>query len=147
MEGMSFKAFMKGEALPVEDREVVVSKRFLDEGGKPIPWKIRAISQEENNALQEDCIEMKPAPGKAGRRGQMRPVVNMSKYGVALAAACVVYPDLANKELQETYGVMDAASLLSVMLMPGEMVDLQTEVNDICGFQTFDEQVEEVKNS
>ena len=31
-----------------EEKEVVVSRRFQDEDGKPVPFRIRALTQEEN---------------------------------------------------------------------------------------------------
>ena len=34
---------------------VIVSDRFKDEEGKPQPFVIQAISQEENEALAEQC--------------------------------------------------------------------------------------------
>ena len=34
-----------------EEKEVVISKRFKDEEGKVVPFKIRSVTQEENDAL------------------------------------------------------------------------------------------------
>lgn len=144
---MDFQAFMKCNALPVEDREVAVSKRFVDDDGKPLTWRIHAITPEENEALQEQHTKLVPAPGKAGKRGQMVPRIDTGKYGAALVAACVAYPDLNNAALQDSYSVKDAVSLLRNMLTPGELADLQAEASDVCGFLTLDEQVETAKNS
>lgn len=143
---MDFAMFMKGNALPVEDREVVVSKRFVSDG-KPVLWKIHAITTEEDEELREEHTKMIPAPGKAGKRGSMVPRLDANAYGVALTAACVSYPDLNNAALQDSYGVKGAVALLRSMLMPGELADLQMAVTEICGFQTFDEMVDDAKNS
>ena len=34
-----------------EEKEVVISNRFQDENGRPVPFKIRALTQEENDAF------------------------------------------------------------------------------------------------
>lgn len=34
-----------------EEKEVVISNRFQDESGQPVPFKIRALTQEENDAI------------------------------------------------------------------------------------------------
>lgn len=143
---MDFEMFMKGNAMPVEDREVMVSKRFVSDG-KPVMWKIHAIATEEDEELREEHTKMVPAPGKAGKRGSMVPRLDANAYSIALTVACVVYPDLNNAKLQDSYGVKDAAALLRRMLTPGELTDLQVAVNEICGFQTFDEMVDDAKNS
>lgn len=38
-----------------DTREVVISKRFVDKDGKPVPFKIRSITQEENNGIIKAC--------------------------------------------------------------------------------------------
>ena len=34
-------------AVPTEEKELVISKRFLGADGKPVPFKIRALTQEK----------------------------------------------------------------------------------------------------
>lgn len=144
---MDFKAFMKENALAVENKKLVVSKRFIEDG-KPVEWEIRAITNEENDLLSDTYTKMVPAPGKAGRRGQMIPQRDNGAYMNAIVAACVVYPDLDNAALQDSYGVKDATALLSAMLTPGELNDLAAEVQTHCGFDVeFEDRVDEAKNS
>lgn len=143
---MDFELFMKGNALPVEDKEIAISKRFLDADGKPALWKLRAVTTDEDDDLRKTYTKMVPAPGKMGKRGSMIPRLDANAYSVALMTASVIYPDLNNAALQDSYGAKDAAALLRRMLTPGELTDLQAAVNDICGFQTFDELVDDAKN-
>lgn len=64
-----------------------------------------------------------------------------------LAAACTVFPNLNNAELQSNYGVMGADSLLKAMLLPGEYANYLAKVQEVNGFDIdFDEMVEEAKN-
>jgi hypothetical protein len=64
-----------------------------------------------------------------------------------LAVACTVFPDLNNKELQDSYKVMGADVLLKTMLTPGEYADYVQKVQEVCGFDTsLQDEVDEAKN-
>lgn len=144
---MDFKAFMQENVLPVENKKIVLSNRFVEDG-KPVEWEIRALSNPEDDALRADHTVMKPAPGKAGKRGGMMPVLDTDAYQVALAATCVVNPDLTNAALQDNWGVKKPEALLHKMLTPGELGDLIYEVQMHNGFGiTIEDKVDEAKNS
>ena len=53
-----------------------------------------------------------------------------------------------NAELQDSYQVKDAISLLRAMLNPGELSDLLIKTQELCGFdaEMEEELVEEAKN-
>lgn len=141
------KAFMAGNALPVQNRKVAVSPRFTGEDGQPVEWELRAITSDENERIQNDCTQMVPAPGKAGKRGQLIPRVNVGAYKSALAAACIVYPNLHDAELQDSYHVKEPGELLNRMLLPGEYDALLEEIQSLCGFDvTLQDRVDEAKN-
>ena len=68
-------------------------------------------------------------------------------YMGKLAAKCTVFPDLNDKELQDSYGVMGADSLLKAMLTPGEYAGYLDKVQELNGFDlTMDEAVQQAKN-
>ncbi|MCQ5130632.1 phage portal protein [Butyricicoccus faecihominis] len=143
---MDFQEFMLGNALPVENRKVTVSKRFVKDG-KAIPWEIRAITNDEDETLRKNFMRRVPAPGKAGKRGQYVQDFDGPGYMSALCAACVVYPNLNDAALQDSYKVKDAEALLRAMLTPGELGDLAAEVQEHCGFDvSMADKVEEAKN-
>ena len=81
-----------------------------------------------------------------GKKGQLFPQLDSNKYSAMLIAACVVYPDLQNQELQDSYGVKNKPDLLTAMLLPGEFQDLFAEVQKINGFKTLEDLTEEAKN-
>lgn len=143
---MNLEVFMKGNVLPAEEKEVAISKRMLDSEGNPVKWTLQAITTREDTELRQECTRVAKAPGKNGKRGATVEKLDVDLYGLKLCAACVVYPDLNNAELQDSYGVKNPIDLLKVMLLPGELADLQVEATDVCGFQSFDEKVEEAKN-
>ena len=68
-------------------------------------------------------------------------------YGAKLAAATVVFPDLNDARLQDSYGVMGSDRLLREMLRAGEYQRLLKIVKEINGFgEVTDELVDEAKN-
>jgi len=122
--------------------EVVVSDRFKDENGKPIPWKVRAITEAENEQLRKAATQYVKGPG--GRRvAEIQPEAYMAKVVVS----SVVFPDLKDAELQKSYGVLGAEDLLKKMLLSGEYARLVQAVQEINGFEKdINELVDEVKN-
>lgn len=141
---MSLSAFLAQNALQVENIKFVASKRFLDEQKNPVPWEIKTITGTEDEALRKSCAKRVPVPGK---KNQFQKEVDYDLYLGKLAAACTVFPDLNNKELQDSYHVMGAEALLKTMLTPGEYVDYLSKVQEVCGFDTaLQDDVDEAKN-
>lgn len=147
---MSLSAFLKGNAVQKEQVKYVASTRFLSEErdakGDPIPeaWVLRAVSARENDAIQQECTRQVPVPG---RKNQYRQEMDNNAYLRKLTAASVVYPNLNDKELQDSYQVMGAEALLTAMLTAGEYVNLSSEVVEVCGFTGMQEAVDTAKNS
>jgi hypothetical protein len=122
--------------------EVVVSERFKDKDGKPVPWKIRSMTQAES----EECRKAATRYGK-GKGGVRLPEVDADEYMAKLAVASVVFPNLRDAELQKSYGVLGAENLLRRMLLPGEYATLLEKVQEMNGFdKSLDDLVEEAKN-
>jgi hypothetical protein len=138
----SLQAFFAQNAKAEIIDEVVVSDRFKDENGRPIMWKIRAITEAENEQLRKAATQYVKGPG--GRRvAEIQPEVYMAKVVVS----SVVFPDLKDAELQKSYGVLGAEDLLKRMLLSGEYARLVQAVQEINGFdKDVNELVDEVKN-
>ena len=137
-------AFLAQNAKQVENVKLVVSDRFTDEDGKPLEWEVRCISSREDETLRRDCQYRVQVPGK---RGSFRQEFDNVLYLAKLAAACTVYPNLNDAELQDSYGVMSPEELLKEMLDDaGEYADLAIKVQQISGFTTLAEDVETAKN-
>ncbi|MDU5141062.1 MAG: phage portal protein [Paenibacillus dendritiformis] len=138
----SLQAFFAQNAAIEVVEEVIVSDRFRDEAGDPIPWKIRSITEEENAELRKAAT--KKVKGKNGAHSFD---FNSEEYLAKMTVAGVVFPNLKDVELQKSYGAMGAESLLRKMLRPGEFSDLLQKVQEINGFnKNINELVEEVKN-
>lgn len=139
----SLKGFFKGNAKQVENEKVVISDRFVGEDGKPLEWEIRAIGNETDDELRNQCTSQVKI-----KKNVYMPKLDYTEYLKKLLVACVVYPNLNNKELQDSYTVMTAEELLSAMLLPGEYNALAEKVQEICGFDKdiMEEKIEEAKN-
>lgn len=132
---MSLKAFLN--PIQTENKEVIISNRF-QEDGKPVPFVIRPITQEENKQLIKKYT-------RRDKKGQE--TFDRAEYVSELTASAVVDPDLANAELQKAYGVLGASALLQKMLYVGEYATLAQEVQELSGLdQDINEDIEEAKN-
>lgn len=142
MGGLS--GFFKQNAVQVDNQKTVASRRFLDGDQNPMEWEMKCITPAEDEEIRRGCTKRVPLPGK---KGQYTAEVDADLYLGKLAAACTVFPDLSDRELQDSYGVMGADSLLKAMLTPGEYAGYLNEVQALNGFDvTMDEVVEQAKN-
>lgn len=141
---MNLSAFLAENALAVENVKFAASKRFMGDDGNPMLWEIKTITGTEDEALRKSCAKRVPIPGK---KNQYQKETDYDMYLGKLAVACTVFPDLNNKELQDSYKVMGADALLKTMLTPGEYADYVQKVQEVCGFDTsLQDDVDEAKN-
>lgn len=141
----NFSRFMKKNKIVKENATLAVTKSLVDEDGKPLLWTIRALTTKENEAIRDECMMEVPVTGKPN---MFRPKLNTSKYIGKMICACIVEPNLYDKELQDSYGVMTPEALLQEMVdNAGEYQDLVTFIQNFNGFNTtFDDKVSEAKN-
>ncbi len=131
----SLKAFLN--PIKVENKEVEVSKRFVEDG-KVVPFVIKPITQKEN----EQLIKKYTKTSKAGVKS-----FNQTEYTQALTASAVVFPNLQDAELQKAYGVLGDVEVLKSMLLVGEFATLSEEVQKLSGLDIdINSEIEEVKN-
>lgn len=142
MGNLSF--FLSQNVLKAEHEKAVVSKRFIGADKKPVEWELRPITSIEDEALRKECTKRVPVPGK---RGQYTQETDYNRYLGLLAAHCTVYPNLNDKELQDSYGAMGSDALLKAMLTAGEYAGYLEKIQQVNGFDTsVEEIVEEAKN-
>lgn len=121
-------AFLHPTVMQVED-EIVISKRFLDEQGAPVPFKVRSLTQEENDALIKCSTH-----AVKDRNGQLQERLNNIEYTQRLVVAATVEPDFSAKELCDAYGVLDPLKVPGKMLFPGEYRALSEKIMELSGF-------------
>ena len=137
--------FLKKNKIKKENTTFAVTKSLVDEKGEPLEWVIKPLSTKENDNIRDDCMIDVPVKGKPN---VFRPKLNTSKYIAKMLCACVVEPNLYDKELQDSYGVMTPDDLLKEMVDdPGEYQDFAAFVQNFNGFNTtLDDKVDEAKN-
>lgn len=138
-----FSAFMAQNRVKHENIKYRVSADFLDEEGKPAEWELRKLSAEENDQIQKQCIVKVPVTGKPG---QFTKELDETLYTVKAICAAVVFPDLNDKDLQDSYHVMGAENLIRKMLSAGDYLRLSNKISEFNGFKNLNDAVEEAKN-
>ncbi len=137
--------FLKKNKKVRENTFFPATKSLCDEAGNPLNWEIKALTTTESEDIRMECTIEVPVTGKPG---MYRPKVDSKKYIARLISACVVFPDLYNKELQDSYGVKTPEDLLKQMIdNPVEYNALAEFVQNYSGLdETLGEKVEEAKN-
>jgi len=138
---MSF--FMKGKAAQLPEEEVIVSRRFVDDKGKPVPFTLRALPVERVEQLQDEC--MRPVKSKQ-RRGERE--LDAKRFAARLGIESTIYPAFRAPELLQSYGVTDPVDVVKqVLSLPGEYAEWINAVQRINGFdEDFEELVDDAKN-
>lgn len=140
----NFSKFMKANKIQKENVMHPVTQSLVDENGEPLLWEIKPVTTKENERIRESCTVDVPVKGKPN---QFRPKVDMDKYQTKLICAAIVSPDLNNAELQNSYGVMTPEDLIKEMVdSPAEYTDLMVFIQQLSGFKTLQEEVDEAKN-
>lgn len=134
----TLSAFLKPVKTTIE-KEVVISDRFVGDDGKPVPFKVRAISQKENDAL------VRAATKTRNENGQRVERLDSVEYAQRLIVAATVSPDFRAKDICEAYGVVSPMMVPGKMLLSGEYNRLMKAITEL---SEFDEaaQDEAVKN-
>jgi hypothetical protein len=136
--------FLKKNKIVKQNIVFPATKSLCGEDGKPLDWEIKPITTKENERIQEQSMMEIPIPGKPN---QYRQKINTSKYMTKLIAASVVYPDLYDAELQDSYGVKTPEELVQEMVDDsGEWNAFIQFINQFNGFVPLQEEVDEAKN-
>lgn len=131
---MDVSAFLAENAKKIDKTEFIVSERFKDKHGKPVPWVLAPVSCSVDNAIKKRCTH--------GREFD-----NLS-YSVELTVASVLEPNLANAELQDSYHVYGKRQLLETMLTAGEFNAMTLKALEINGMaKPMQELIDDAKNA
>ncbi|WP_312428293.1 phage tail assembly chaperone [Lacrimispora sp.] len=136
----ALKAFLQPPVTNVT-KKVIISDRFKDDEGKPVPFVIKTITQKENENLARMSRKVSSVKGK--------PVESLDNilYTKRLILACVQEPDLSDQEVCRHYGTEDPLEVPSQMLSIGEYGRLSEAIMELNGMKDPEEKLEEAKNS
>lgn len=102
-------AFLNPEPI-CREKEVIVSNRFKNQDGTVRPFKIKQLTQEENERIARKCKR----PVK--RNGVTTMELDEILYSQQMVVASVVEPDFHSTELCEHYGTLNPLEVPSKML-------------------------------
>lgn len=122
-----------------EEKEVVISNRFQDENGRPVPFKIRALTQEENDRITKQATRQTKVNGQTVEK------LDSVDFSRRMVVSATVEPDFQAKELCDAYGVLDPLLVPGKMLLSGEYAKLLNAITDLSGFGGAEDE-DEVKN-
>ena len=111
-----------------ETKKVEISKRFVGEDGKPVPFEIKTIPQGENSQLIKKFTRRKLVNGSTTE------IFDTAGYTNALIVECTVQPDFQDSRMCEAYGVLDPMMVPGKMLLSGEYSALVGEIMRLNGF-------------
>lgn len=136
---MALDAFLKQNKKKSENVKMAASTAFVDEEGNAIEWEIRPLHTKEAEKIRAACSSY----GKGGKV-----TVDQALFNKMVASRCTVYPNLKDKNLQDSYGVMGEDDLICEMLdKDGEFQAYVKKCLEVSGYtQTDGELVEEAKN-
>lgn len=113
----------------VENQSLVISGRFKDEEGNPVPFVIRPLTQQENDKLVRQSTRTVKVNGQPVEK------LNNLEYGRRLVVAGTVTPDFASEELCRAYGTLDPLEVPGRMLLVGEYNRLSSAIMELSGLE------------
>lgn len=111
-----------------KNQDVIISKRFKDEDGNPVPFTIRPVTEEESAAIRKRCTII-----RKDKAGQTIKEMDSARYTRLFVIAGTVTPDFQAADLCEAYGVLDPEMVLGKMLLAGEYSKLADAISDLSG--------------
>jgi len=141
----NMKAFLKANKKVKPNAFYAASENFVDEENKPIPWEIKPLSAEDNERIKDECTTIYETKDKGFNAF---PKIDIKMVQVKQVVASVVFPDLLNAELQDSYGVKEPEALLFKLL--SDAGDFQNMVAFIQQYNRLnvklDEKIVDAKN-
>ena len=137
--------FMKGNKKEKKNTFYPATKSLVDKDGNPLMWEIKMVTTKEDEAIRDACTREVPITGK---RNQYRIKIDANAYMTKQIAASVVFPNLYDSELQDSYGVKTPEDLLKEMIDdPTEFAEFAAFVREFSGFdESINDEIEEAKN-
>ncbi len=133
----NLNAFLK-PAYTEKTIEVVISDRFLDEEGKPVPFILKSMKQEQLQALAKRSTHERKVNGRTVQEFDKLEHINR-----CIIASCV-QPCFTDRELCLAYGTEDPLVLPQKMLLVSEYERLARAFAQLNGLETDEDEAEAI---
>lgn len=136
--------FLKKNKIKKDNIFYPATASLKDRNGEALKWELKALSARDIEDIKAVCLKEKPVDKS---KGVYRPYID-SSFDARICAASVVYPDLENAELQDSYSVSTPHELILEMIdSPGEFNNFMSVVKELCGLQgNINDDIETAKN-
>ena len=94
--------FLKSNKKIRENIKYAATKSLCDKDGNPLEWELKPLTSSDNEEIRDNAVVS----------GRFSPALFRAK----VIAACVVYPNLYDSELLESYGVLTPEELVPQMV-------------------------------
>lgn len=137
---MDIKTFLNPVRPTNEVVEVQISDRYVDENGEPVKFKIKTLSA---NRIQE----LQQAHTKISGKKNKTTIIDTANLNDDLIVESLVEPNLKSKELQDEFKVMGGNELIPLLFNTGEYFALIGEIYKINGLSDdINDDIELAKN-
>ena len=106
--------------------------------GRPASVKLRAISPERNDQIQEDSFSL-------DKKGRLKDI-SISKMKAFVVLEGLLEPSMKDKSLQDHFKAPTPKELLNRLFDAGEIQKMYDKINELSGFGDDEEDEEEIKN-
>ncbi|KGK88042.1 hypothetical protein [Clostridium sp. HMP27] len=139
---MDMKMFLKGKAQNLPEVETIITERYLDENGKAIPFKFKAIPSKMIDEIKRDCTK------NIYHKGQKIEKFDQERFVAKVAVETTTFPNFKDGELLESYSCVDPVDLAhEILSLPGEYTTWVEEAFKTNGFDDkFEDLVADAKN-
>lgn len=139
---MNLNMFFKENNIKVENVKYIASDRFKDEKNQSVEWELKVLSNKEM-----DVLKNKYTKKEIDKKGISKINFDNNGFSKELITKCIIYPNLNDKGLQDSYEVMGAYELLQELLTVGEFTALEAKIADLHNYSVEeDKKVDEIKN-
>lgn len=136
---MSLKSFFKENNIKIENVKYIASDRFKDENGEVIEWELKVLDNKKVDELRNRFSSRSYVNHKEEFK------FNSEDFMKVFVTEAIVFPNLTDKDLQDSYGVFSPYELLQEILTVGELTRLTEYINNLHDYKA-EKKVDEIKN-
>lgn len=136
---MSLKSFFKENNIKIENVKYIASDRFKDENGEVIEWELKVLDNKKVDELRNRFSSRSFVNHKEEFK------FNSEDFMKVFVTEAIVFPNLTDKDLQDSYGVFSPYELLQEILTVGELTRLTEYINNLHDYKA-EKKVDEIKN-
>jgi hypothetical protein len=138
VEEQDISIFLPGNVEEPEEVKEVISSRFKDKKGKPVPFVFQAITTERIDELEKECTTYSKVRGQ----GRVKKF-DAQRFSERMAIETTIFPNFKSKEFRKAYKTEDPIEVAKkVLFIGGEYQRWLEKAQDVNGFN--DDDLEEV---